>query len=45
MNPGYNDENLQRIKDNAKLLDLDRYEKKFSKENFVKIKKLFNERI
>ena len=23
MNPGYNDENLQRIKDNAKLLDLD----------------------
>lgn len=40
---GFIKKNWENILGNPKLLDLDRYEKKFSKENFVKIKKLFNE--
>ena len=35
--------NWENILGNPKLLDLDRYKNKFSEENFVKIKKLFNE--
>lgn len=35
--------NWENILGNPKLLDLDRYKNKFSEENFVKVKKLFNE--
>lgn len=35
--------NWEQVLNNPKLLNLDRYQKEFSPENFVKIKKLFNE--
>lgn len=35
--------NWENILGNPKLLDLERYKNKFSEENFIKVKKLFNE--
>ena len=35
--------NWEQVLNNPKLLNLDRYQKEFSPDNFVKIKKLFNE--
>ncbi len=35
--------NWEQVLNNPKLLNLDRYQNKFSPENFIKIKKLFNE--
>ena len=36
-------ENFEQVLNNPNLLNLDRYKDKFSEENFIKIKKLFNE--
>ena len=35
--------NWEQVLNNPNLLNLDRYKDKFSEENFIKIKKLFNE--
>ncbi|MCM1052726.1 MAG: hypothetical protein NC483_01940 [Ruminococcus sp.] len=35
--------NWEQVLNNPKLLNLDRYKNRFNEENFIKIKKLFNE--